>query len=57
MSLADWQALDARQQGAFRATATQQLRDAGAHYVVDSVAESLPVIDAIEVRMWAGARA
>ncbi len=56
LSLAEWQALDAGQQGALRAKATQQLLDAGAHYVVDSVAELLAVIEAIEVRMRAGER-
>ena len=54
LSLAEWQALDAGQQDALRAKATQQLRDAGAHYVVDSVADLLPVIEAIEGRLLAG---
>ncbi len=56
LSLAEWQALDAGEQGALRAKATQQLLNAGAHYVVDSVAQLLPVIDAIEARMRAGER-
>ena len=56
LSLAEWQALDAGEQGALRAKATQQLLNAGAHYVVDSVAQLRPVIDAIEARMRAGER-
>jgi phosphonoacetaldehyde hydrolase len=47
LTLAEWQALDATQQAARRAAAAQSLREAGAHYVIDSVADLLPVLDAI----------
>jgi phosphonoacetaldehyde hydrolase len=53
---AQWQALDADRQAALREKATQQLRAAGAHHVVDSVADLLPVIEAIEARLRAGER-
>lgn len=56
LPLAEWQALDSQRQAALRAAATQQLLDAGAHYVVDSVADLLPVVEAIEARMRAGER-
>ena len=44
LSLPEWQALPAAQQAEVRAAATKQLRDAGAHFVIDSVADLLPVI-------------
>jgi phosphonoacetaldehyde hydrolase len=39
-----------------RASASRQLTRCGAHYVVDSVAELLPIIDAIEGRLARGER-
>lgn len=39
-----------------RQRAIQTLRNAGAHYVIDSVADLLPVIDAIEQRLLQGER-
>ena len=44
LSLPEWQALPPAEQAAIRATATKQLQDAGAHFVVDSVADLMPVI-------------
>jgi 2-aminoethylphosphonate-pyruvate transaminase len=56
LSLAEWQALDADRQETLRQAARAQLRAAGAHYVIDSVADLLPVIDAIEARLQRGER-
>lgn len=53
---AQWQALDPDRQAVLREKATRQLREAGAHHVVDSVADLLPVIEAIEARLRAGER-
>ena len=44
LSLPEWQALPPAEQAAIRTTATQQLQDAGAHFVIDSVADLMPVI-------------
>lgn len=56
LSLAELQALspEARVEGRTRATST--LKRAGAHEVIDSVADLLPVIDRIEGRMARGER-
>lgn len=54
LSLADWQALSAGQQDDYRRAATQRLFKAGAHYVIDSSADLIPVIDDIERRLAAG---
>lgn len=51
LSLADWQALSAGQQDDYRRAATQRLFKAGAHYVIDSSADLIPVIDDIERRL------
>ena len=56
LTLAEWQALDAEAQQARREAATAALRTAGAHYVIDSVADLLPVIDDIEARLMRGER-
>ena len=56
LTLAEWQALDAEAQQARREAATAALRARGAHYVIDSVAELLPVIDEIEARLQRGER-
>jgi len=39
-----------------RATAVQKLKEAGAHYVIDGVADLLPVVHAIEGRLVRGER-
>ena len=54
LPLAEWQALDAHRQDDLRHAATAKLKAAGAHYVIDSVADLLPVIDAIEGRLAKG---
>ncbi|MDN8615722.1 phosphonoacetaldehyde hydrolase [Variovorax ginsengisoli] len=54
LPLADWQALDPGRQQELRAAATARLKASGAHYVVDSVADLLPVLDAIEARLGQG---
>jgi phosphonoacetaldehyde hydrolase len=54
LTLAEWQALDAEAQASVRQRATAELTAAGAHYVIDSVADLLPVLDAIDTRLAAG---
>lgn len=56
LSLADWQALSEEQQIARRTAAADKLYGAGAHYVVDSVADLLPVLDDIQQRLARGER-
>lgn len=56
LSLADWQALDVAQQQLLREVATAKLQASGAHYVIDSVADLLPVLDDIAVRLQRGER-
>ncbi|MNT80004.1 Phosphonoacetaldehyde hydrolase [compost metagenome] len=56
LTLAEWQALDADSQQARRARATAELRAAGAHYVIDSVADLPNVLEDIERRLQAGER-
>jgi len=57
LSLADWLALPEDQQIARRAAAAAKLQGAGAHYVIDSVADLLPVLDDIQQRLARGDRA
>ncbi|KQP14513.1 phosphonoacetaldehyde hydrolase [Pseudorhodoferax sp. Leaf265] len=54
LPLADWQALSPAEQGIRRAEAVARLRAAGAHYVIDSVADLPPVLDAIAERLARG---
>ncbi len=56
LSLQEWQALDASQQEPLRQRAYQRLRAAGAHYVIDSLADLMPVINDIERRLGTGER-
>jgi phosphonoacetaldehyde hydrolase len=49
-------ALDPAERARMRADAVAKLTRAGAHYVIDSVADILPVIDAIEGRLARGER-
>ena len=44
LSLPEWLALAPAEQAAIRQTATAQLQEAGAHFVIDTVADLLPVI-------------
>ncbi|MFT3720516.1 phosphonoacetaldehyde hydrolase [Pseudorhodoferax sp.] len=56
LPLAAWQALPAAAQAEVRSAAGATLRAAGAHYVIDTVADLLPVLDAIGQRVKAGER-
>jgi len=56
LTLVEWQALDAAQQQEHRERATSQLQAAGAHYVIDSVADLPHVLEDIERRLQAGER-
>jgi phosphonoacetaldehyde hydrolase len=51
-----WEALDGDAQAALRDKARAQLAGAGAHHIIDSVAQLIPLIDQIERDMVAGAR-
>jgi len=51
---AEWQALRAEERERRRRAAGGRLAKAGAHYVIDSVADLLPVIDRIDARLAAG---
>ncbi len=54
LSRSEWEALSAEQQEDFRRAATGRLSRAGAHYVIDSSADLMPVIDDIERRLARG---
>lgn len=56
LSLADWQALPAAEQARRRQAAERRLAQAGAHYVIDSVAELPAVVEDIEARLARGER-
>ena len=56
LSQAEWTALPAAEQDRLRAAATRRLAEAGAHYVIDSVADLPAVIETIERRLAAGDR-
>lgn len=56
LTLAEWQALPPAAQAQVRDKAYAELRAAGAHYVIDSVADLLPVMDDIGARLGRGAR-
>jgi phosphonoacetaldehyde hydrolase len=54
LPLSDWTALPPDRQAALRAPAADKLARAGAHYVVPSLKDALPVLDAIEARLARG---
>ncbi len=54
LSLEEWEATPADEQAALRAKAEAQLLGAGAHFVIDSIADLMPVLDEIEARMARG---
>lgn len=54
LSLEYWSTLDATEQERLLVPARQRLLDAGAHVVIDSIADLVPVIDTIEARLAAG---
>lgn len=56
LTLAEWNALAPEAQVEHRRIASQKLWDAGAHYVIDTVADLLPVIADIERRLQRGER-
>jgi phosphonoacetaldehyde hydrolase len=53
---AAWLALPAPEQQALRLVATRRLAAAGAHYLIDSIADMGPVLDDIDRRLAAGER-
>jgi len=55
-SLADWQALPEAERSRLRAEAADKLGRAGAHYVIDSLADVGPALDDIEARLARGER-
>ncbi|AWK84977.1 phosphonoacetaldehyde hydrolase [Azospirillum thermophilum] len=52
--LPEWTALPEGRREALRRPAADRLRRAGAHYVVGSLAEAVPLLDAIEARLARG---
>ena len=54
LSLTEWLALNAERQDQLRQVAVARLKASGAHYVIDSVADLLPVLDDIEARLAKG---
>jgi phosphonoacetaldehyde hydrolase len=56
LSLADWEALPADQKAARRERAYRRMLQSGAHYVVDTIADLMPCIDDIELRLRRGER-
>jgi phosphonoacetaldehyde hydrolase len=56
LSLADWQALPAEEQQTRRERAYRRMLQSGAHYVVDTIADLVPCIEAIEARLRRGER-
>jgi phosphonoacetaldehyde hydrolase len=54
LSLADWQKLDGAQQLKRTEPARRRLLQAGAHHVIDTIADLLPVIETIEKKLTAG---
>ena len=56
LALHEWAALSPAEQQARRATASAKLAGAGAHYVIDSVADLLPVLDDIDRRLRSGGK-
>lgn len=54
LTLREWQALSPDAQDVLRQAARQKLIESGAHYVIDTVADLLPVLQEIEARMQQG---
>lgn len=54
LPLTEWEALPEARRAAVRAVAEDRLRRAGAHYVVGSLADAVPLLDAIEARLARG---
>ncbi len=56
LSLDDWNALSTDEQQGPRKHAYERLHQAGAHYVVDTVADLMPCIDDIEAKLQRGGK-
>lgn len=56
LSLSEWLALPPVHQENLRQTAAARLLAAGAHYVADSAADTLPILDEIDLRLARGER-
>jgi phosphonoacetaldehyde hydrolase len=56
LSLKAWKKLPKTEQARLREGAAMRLRQAGAHYVVDSIADIMPCMDDIEARLSRGER-
>ncbi len=56
LPLADWEALDDGDRRARRQHAYARMEGAGAHYVIDTIADLLPCVDDIEARLARGDR-
>jgi phosphonoacetaldehyde hydrolase len=56
LPLAEWRALDSSAQDQLRQAAEAELLATGAHYVVDSAAHALPILNEIEARLTRGER-
>ena len=56
MSLRDWQKLTKAEQARLREGAYTRMYQSGAHYVVDTIADVMPCLDDIEVRLGRGER-
>lgn len=54
LPLGEWQALPEEAKGAKRARAYARMRQGGAHYVVDTIADLIPCIDDIQARIGRG---
>lgn len=56
LSEKDVKALDTAKLNQMKSIAAKKLKDGGAHYVIDSVADMMPIIDAINQRLASGER-
>jgi phosphonoacetaldehyde hydrolase len=54
LTVAEYAALPAEERRRLAQVATDRLLAAGAHYVVDSLVDVIPVLDSIEARLAAG---
>jgi len=54
LPLAEWRALASAEQASRRSRAYERMRMAGAHYVVDTIADVLPCFDDIAARLARG---
>jgi phosphonoacetaldehyde hydrolase len=54
LSLDEWQKLPRPQQESYRARAYRRMRQSGAHYVIDTIADLVPCVDDIQARVDRG---